>query len=232
VRFRGRKPPKKPQVARRDFVWGRAQNAQAPPLCERLATNVLSSLLSCRPLINVRNRCNTRQPTNADAVYRRHAALLDDEGLVTDKVSPSPKPVALPFSTYEGLTPFPCPICALQLLGVLSYIFTSFCTPRQTPSFTPPPKTSYLSPSDLDAFALATNGAVFDDVTKGEIRTYFDTLEDGEGDAKDGLTFAGFEQMYTLQSENEPAETWKSVVSFLPPPSFMWAFGVLRVSKV
>lgn len=54
-------------------------------------------------------------------------------------------------------------------------------------------------------------------MTKGEIRTYFDTLEDGEGDAKDGLTFAGFEQMYTLQSENEPAETWKSVVYLLSP---------------
>jgi hypothetical protein len=89
-----------------------------------------------------------------------------------------------------------------QLYLALCHIFSLFCTPSPAPSslrptpqgnlYPPPPPTSYLSPEGLDAFAKATNGSVFPDDTKEEIKEFFD-LDEASG----GLNMKGFEQMYT-----------------------------------
>lgn len=62
-----------------------------------------------------------------------------------------------------------------------------------------------LTTEDLDAFALAANGAPLPDEAKQEIREFLSTDDDGN------LTLGGFCEMFHLQSDNEPAETWRDL---------------------
>lgn len=62
-----------------------------------------------------------------------------------------------------------------------------------------------LTEADLDAFSAVTNGAVLPEESKDEIREFLDTDDDGN------LTLRGFIEMYHLQSDNEPEETWKDL---------------------
>lgn len=100
----------------------------------------------------------------------------------------------------------------MQFLSVLAYIFSTFCFPLRPPTFALPEKTAHLPPSALDAFAIATNGEAFSKETKAEISTFFDGVDkDAAKDVEGGINFAGFEQMYTLQTESDPEETWRCV---------------------
>lgn len=62
-----------------------------------------------------------------------------------------------------------------------------------------------LTEADLDAFSTVTNGATLPQESKNEIREFLDTDEEGN------LTLRGFMEMYHLQSDNEPEETWKDL---------------------
>lgn len=145
------------------------------------------------------------------AGHRSSIQLLDDEGMICDKVCfPSselqsrerPNASERPSSHLPPSLPprrFPptlhLPALALQLYNALSHIFSKYCTahpthpaPSATPLpspqgalFPPPPPTSYLSDAGLDAFATETNGSVFDKDTKDEIREFFDLDEETGG---------------------------------------------------
>lgn len=62
-----------------------------------------------------------------------------------------------------------------------------------------------MTEADLDAFSTATNGAALPQESKDEIREFLDTDKDGN------LTLRGFIEMYHLQSDNDPDETWKDL---------------------
>ncbi|KAI9226388.1 MAG: hypothetical protein DHS80DRAFT_18774 [Piptocephalis tieghemiana] len=62
-----------------------------------------------------------------------------------------------------------------------------------------------LCPAELDAFATQTNGKPFDEETLAELRENFDLNDQG------WLTLKGFLQLYFLQTEGEPEETWKDL---------------------
>lgn len=62
-----------------------------------------------------------------------------------------------------------------------------------------------LTEADLDAFSTVTNGEALPQESKAEIREFLDTDKDGH------LTLRGFIEMYHLQSDNEPEETWKDL---------------------
>lgn len=68
-----------------------------------------------------------------------------------------------------------------------------------------PDAADVLTEADLDAFSTATNGAALPQESKDEIREFLDT------DDKGNLTLRGFIEMYHLQSDNEPEETWKDL---------------------
>ena len=57
----------------------------------------------------------------------------------------------------------------------------------------------------MDAFSTVTNGAALPQESKNEIREFLDTDKEGN------LTLRGFIEMYHLQSDNEPEETWKDL---------------------
>lgn len=57
----------------------------------------------------------------------------------------------------------------------------------------------------MDAFSTVTNGSALPRESKDEIKEFLDTDKDGN------LTFSGFVEMYHLQSDNEPEETWKDL---------------------
>lgn len=59
--------------------------------------------------------------------------------------------------------------------------------------------------ADLDAFSTITNGAALPQESKDEIREFLDT------DEENNLTLRGFIEMYHLQSDNDPEETWKDM---------------------
>ncbi|RKP14525.1 hypothetical protein BJ684DRAFT_8456 [Piptocephalis cylindrospora] len=62
-----------------------------------------------------------------------------------------------------------------------------------------------LCPAELDAFATLTNGEPFDEDTLVELHENFDLNDQG------WLTLKGFFQLYFLQTEGEPEETWKDL---------------------
>ncbi|KAF9168304.1 hypothetical protein DFQ27_002392 [Actinomortierella ambigua] len=66
-------------------------------------------------------------------------------------------------------------------------------------------KDGALKDEELDAFAMDTNGDVFDEDTRTEITGFLDVNEKGH------LTRKGFLQMYNLQTPNDPEETWKDL---------------------
>ncbi|PWN54369.1 hypothetical protein IE53DRAFT_383065 [Violaceomyces palustris] len=68
-----------------------------------------------------------------------------------------------------------------------------------------PSKSAILTESDLDRFATLTNGSPLSQESKQEIADLLDTDQQGN------LTFEGFLSMYTLQSDNEPQETFKDL---------------------
>ncbi|KZT11231.1 uncharacterized protein LAESUDRAFT_259003 [Laetiporus sulphureus 93-53] len=99
-----------------------------------------------------------------------------------------------------------------QLEACLKHIFAKYCTPRPAPppkGFTllSPPNDAYLTAEGLDMWARDTNGAPFDDATKGEILEFMDVTDNGD------LTFKGFIQVYQLQTENDEEETWRDLSS-------------------
>lgn len=68
-----------------------------------------------------------------------------------------------------------------------------------------PKETDVLTEVDLDTFSTVTNGAALPQESKDEIREFLDTDKDGH------LTLRGFIEMYHLQSDNDPEETWKDL---------------------
>ncbi|GAA5959447.1 hypothetical protein JCM21900_003759 [Sporobolomyces salmonicolor] len=61
---------------------------------------------------------------------------------------------------------------------------------------------------ELNRFAKDTNGQDMTDETYNEIVEFLDVTDEGE------LTFKGFIQLYTLQTENDPAETENDLKSW------------------
>lgn len=76
---------------------------------------------------------------------------------------------------------------------------------KQTASLPRPDAADVLTEAELDAFSTVTNGSALPLESKDEIKEFLDTDKDGN------LTFAGFCEMYHLQSDNEPEETWKDL---------------------
>ncbi|KAJ8700248.1 hypothetical protein PTI98_003292 [Pleurotus ostreatus] len=111
-------------------------------------------------------------------------SLLDEEGDLTDQ----------------------CEKC-------LKHIFAKYCTPQPkdlpTGSITEllvPPEDAYLTNEGLDKWASETNGAPFSEDQKEELQM-LDVNDDGH------LTYAGFIQLYQLQTENDEAETWRDLIA-------------------
>ncbi|CAM0140742.1 hypothetical protein VKS41_008010 [Umbelopsis sp. WA50703] len=61
---------------------------------------------------------------------------------------------------------------------------------------------------EINEFATQTNGKPFDKETLEEIETFFEVTEGGN------LTTNGFMQMYHLQTQNDPEETWKDLKTY------------------
>ncbi|KAI8579664.1 hypothetical protein K450DRAFT_240923 [Umbelopsis ramanniana AG] len=61
---------------------------------------------------------------------------------------------------------------------------------------------------EINEFATQTNGKPFDKDTLEEIETFFEVTEEGN------LTTNGFMQMYHLQTQNDPEETWKDLKTY------------------
>ncbi|GAC95671.1 hypothetical protein PHSY_003247 [Pseudozyma hubeiensis SY62] len=117
------------------------------------------------------------------------APLLDDEGDLTPKFESALIRIFARFSTpYKKSNP------EVQAFGSKS----STSIPR-------PDSSDVLTEADLDAFSTVTNGSALPQESKDEIREFLDTDKDGN------LTLRGFIEMYHLQSDNEPEETWKDL---------------------
>ena len=76
---------------------------------------------------------------------------------------------------------------------------------KPSSSIPQPDSSDVLTEADLDAFSTVTNGEALPQDSKDEIREFLDTDKDGH------LTLRGFIEMYHLQSDNEPEETWKDL---------------------
>ncbi|KAL4267096.1 EF-hand domain-containing protein [Pleurotus pulmonarius] len=94
----------------------------------------------------------------------------------------------------------------------LKHIFAKYCTPspenlstRSEGDLLVPPENAYLTDAGLDRWASETNGAPFSEDQKEELQM-LDVTDDGH------LTYAGFIQLYQLQTENDEAETWKDLI--------------------
>ncbi|KAN0066207.1 hypothetical protein ACQY0O_000301 [Thecaphora frezii] len=125
-----------------------------------------------------------------EANEKLKALLINDEGDISDKLEAALLRIFARFSSsYRAQHPNLDPLL-----------------PTTTTTHLPHPTAQdVLTSSDLDAFALATNGAPFPEEAKEEIQEYLDTDDD------DNLTFRGFCEMFHLQSDNEPQETWKDL---------------------
>eukprot|EP00842_Homolaphlyctis_polyrhiza_P000876 jgi/Hompol1/178/HPOL_005248-RA len=62
-----------------------------------------------------------------------------------------------------------------------------------------------LNQAELDAFAVFSNGAKFDEATLAEIRSYFNVNEHGH------MTLRGFLEMFQVQTLGDEDETWKDL---------------------
>ncbi|SPO20809.1 uncharacterized protein UTRI_00286 [Ustilago trichophora] len=117
------------------------------------------------------------------------AALLDDEGDLTAKFEAALIRIFARFSTsYRKSHPD---------------VNASGSKPSTT--LPRPDAADVLTEADLDAFSSVTNGAALPQESKDEIREFLDADEDGN------LTLRGFIEMYHLQSDNDPEETWKDL---------------------
>jgi len=89
---------------------------------------------------------------------------------------------------------------------VLKQIFAKYCTPKpqEADQLSIPPN-AFLSPEQLDKWAIDTNGSPLPAEQKEHIREFMDVNEDGN------LTLKGFIQIYQLQTENDENETWKDL---------------------
>ncbi|CDU23851.1 uncharacterized protein SPSC_02480 [Sporisorium scitamineum] len=117
------------------------------------------------------------------------APLLDEEGDLTPKFEAALIRIFARFSTsYKKRHP------DVQASGS-----------KPSASLPRPDAADVLTEEDLDAFSTVTNGAALPQESKDEIREFLDTDEEGN------LTLRGFIEMYHLQSDNEPEETWKDL---------------------
>ncbi|SNX81555.1 uncharacterized protein MEPE_00260 [Melanopsichium pennsylvanicum] len=117
------------------------------------------------------------------------AALLDDEGDLTPKFEAALNRIFARFSTsYKERHPKVQPSVS-----------------KPGASLPHPDASDVLTEADLDAFSTVTNGEALPQESKDEIREFLDTDKDGN------LTLRGFIEMYHLQSDNEPEETWKDL---------------------
>ncbi|KAF9585586.1 hypothetical protein BGW38_001672 [Lunasporangiospora selenospora] len=66
-------------------------------------------------------------------------------------------------------------------------------------------KDGVLNDHELDNFARDTNGDVFDEDSRAEIRGFLDV------DDKGNLKLKGFMEMYNLQTNSEPEATWRDL---------------------
>ncbi|KIS71812.1 uncharacterized protein UMAG_10955 [Mycosarcoma maydis] len=127
------------------------------------------------------------------------------------EASPSPAADKAPLLDEEGdLTP--------KFEAALIRVFARFSTSYKkrhaevrasgsepSASIPRPDGSDVLTEADLDAFSTVTNGAALPQESKNEIREFLDTDKEGN------LTLRGFIEMYHLQSDNEPEETWKDL---------------------
>ncbi|KAF4603569.1 hypothetical protein EYR40_000741 [Pleurotus pulmonarius] len=112
----------------------------------------------------------------------------------------------------------------------LKHIFAKYCTPspenlstRSEGDLLVPPENAYLTDAGLDRWASETNGAPFSEDQKEELQM-LDVTDDGHltcvtftslrkrGSNRGARRYAGFIQLYQLQTENDEAETWKDLV--------------------
>ncbi|KAJ1031849.1 hypothetical protein NDA13_002235 [Ustilago tritici] len=117
------------------------------------------------------------------------AALLDDEGDLTEKLESALIRIFARYSSsYKKAHP------DVDAFGSNA----SSSLPR-------PAATDVLTEADLDRFSSVANGAALPQESKDEIKEFLDTDEEGN------LSFRGFVEMYHLQSDNDPEETWKDL---------------------
>ncbi|KAJ9476933.1 hypothetical protein PHBOTO_000598 [Pseudozyma hubeiensis] len=120
---------------------------------------------------------------------RAQAPLLDEEGDLTPKFETALIRIFARFSTsYKKSHP--------EVIAFGNKSSTSIPRPNSS---------DVLTEADLDAFSTVTNGSALPQESKDEIREFLDTDKDGH------LTLRGFIEMYHLQSDNEPEETWKDL---------------------
>lgn len=86
----------------------------------------------------------------------------------------------------------------------LQEIFAKYCTPKPL-SADQVAMDAYLTADALDSWAKDTNGKPFSQETKEEILEFMDVTSEGN------LTFKGFLQIYQLQAENDPEETYSDL---------------------
>ncbi|TKY90476.1 hypothetical protein EX895_000474 [Sporisorium graminicola] len=131
----------------------------------------------------------TTNKAASSASKAQKAALLDDEGDLTPKFEAALIRVFARFSaSYKKRHP---DVHASES--------------KSSASLPRPDAADVLTEADLDAFSTVTNGATLPQESKNEIREFLDTDEEGN------LTLRGFIEMYHLQSDNEPEETWKDL---------------------
>ncbi|KAH7107541.1 hypothetical protein BKA62DRAFT_683700 [Auriculariales sp. MPI-PUGE-AT-0066] len=87
----------------------------------------------------------------------------------------------------------------------LAHIFAKYCSPK--PFGGRPSPDSVMDGAALDVWARDTNGVPFSQESIDEMKEYLDVDEQGN------LTYKGFLQIYTLQTENDEEETWRDLSS-------------------
>ncbi|THU86413.1 hypothetical protein K435DRAFT_365285 [Dendrothele bispora CBS 962.96] len=104
-----------------------------------------------------------------------------------------------------------------ELEKCLRVIFAKYCTPKSTDGSLA--DNAHLTTEGLDAWAKDTNGSPFSQETKDEILEFMDVTDDGH------LTFKGFLQVYQLQTENDPEETYSDLVRLVTIDVLGYLFG-------
>ncbi|KAF8580885.1 hypothetical protein K439DRAFT_1636641 [Ramaria rubella] len=95
-----------------------------------------------------------------------------------------------------------------KLEQCLNHIFSKYCSPAVAPSSTglsQAPPGAIMTEAALDRWAQDTNGEPFTQDAKDELCEFLDVTEEGH------LTFKGFLQIYSLQTENDEQETWRDL---------------------
>lgn len=86
----------------------------------------------------------------------------------------------------------------------LKAIFSKYCSPASSDGVLA--HQAAMSSDALDTWARDTNGLPLPQEQKDELLECMDVTDDG------ALTFKGFLQLYQLQTESDPEETWKDLV--------------------